>query len=196
MREIKFRAFKKETEIMYYPESTQEQFNHYLQTGSGGFWLYDKEGKLMCTSNWGDTLMQYTGLKDKNGVEIYEGDIIKRTQQIDGNFVSRKFDTYEVAYNSQIAGFEYKPIEDKQYKQYTVRPFGGEELEVIGNIHDVNPASGQAGINHMQDPNLAAAPVNQEAIQEQAAAGEAANNLESESQDKAMEAAEEGGTEG
>jgi hypothetical protein len=43
----KFRAYNKESKTMYYPESTQEEFNHYLQIGSGGFWLYDKDGKLL-----------------------------------------------------------------------------------------------------------------------------------------------------
>jgi hypothetical protein len=54
---------------------------------------------------------------------------------------------------------------------------------------DVNPASGQSGINYMFDPNNAqAAPANQEAIAEQAAAGEAAvAATEQEAQEQAME---------
>jgi uncharacterized phage protein (TIGR01671 family) len=141
MRDLKFRAYI-DGEMVILPFAALQYFDFegsyamsFVVDGYAGFWgheQYESATKEKCK---GAPIMQYIGLKDKNGVEIYDGDIIKRTQQIDGNFVSRIFDTYEVAYNSQIAGFEYKPIEDKQYKQYTVRPFGGEELEVIGNIH-------------------------------------------------------------
>jgi len=53
-------------------------------------------------------------------------------------------------------------------------------------VINVNPTSGQSGINHMVDPN-----------QPQAAEQQAENAQESASQDQAMEVnAEEGGTEG
>jgi hypothetical protein len=131
----------------------------------------------------------YIGLKDKAGKMIFEGDNLKRTQQIDGNFIDRLFERYEVAYNSSIAGFEYKPIDGKEYKQYTVRPFGGEEIEIIGNIHEVNQPTGGA-LNMNIDPNVKQA--------EQEAAAEVADT-ESEAQDQAMEAtqdSEEGTTQG
>jgi uncharacterized phage protein (TIGR01671 family) len=126
MRDLKFRAW--DSQNMFISPSLSDG-SQYL-----GSWF---EAHSILHSEFGkqNEIMQYTGLKDRNGNEIYEGDIIKRTQHIDGHFVDRIFETYEVSYNNEIAGFEYKPIENKHYKQYTVRPFGGEELEIIGNIH-------------------------------------------------------------
>jgi hypothetical protein len=57
-REIKFRAYAYASNKMFYPNS------------EGGWDLIN--GELNALPN--TFLMQYTGLKDKNGVEIYEGD--------------------------------------------------------------------------------------------------------------------------
>ena len=73
-REIKFRAWNKEDKIMVdlqkiTPLALNDMMNTQLnlQGRSGLFIPFFKELELM----------QYTGLKDRNGKEIYEGDIIK-----------------------------------------------------------------------------------------------------------------------
>lgn len=67
-REIKFRAWHEKRRIMLEYGSVMS-FHQFLITPDG--LVYDK-GVLQPI-----TLMQYTGLKDKNGREIYEGDIVK-----------------------------------------------------------------------------------------------------------------------
>ncbi len=71
---------------------------------------------------------QYTGLKDKNGKEIYEGDIM-RFDAID----------YEIYWSSEFSGWHNRRI-DKGERIYGSNSF--EEVtrfgSVIGNIHE-NP---------------------------------------------------------
>lgn len=81
-----------------------------------------------------DSVGQFIGLLDKNRKEIHEGDVLKQTEYIGGNFIETTYKWFCVEW--QGAGFSYMPLRVGSV-QYTVRPFT-ENIEVIGNIYD-NP---------------------------------------------------------
>lgn len=78
------------------------------------------------------TVGQYTGLCDKNGKKIFEGDIVEGAVH---SAWSHRIQRCVVAYGRD--GFECRHHADGLYSEYfTYRVMFSRSVEVIGNIHD------------------------------------------------------------
>jgi len=93
---------------------------------SNPFTLFDiQEGKIQFAST--TAVMQYTGLKDKNEKEIYEGDILSKqgnfSIRIEFNNGFRVMDTDNVRYNNKCI---YQHVFDFDFTGW----------EIIGNIYE------------------------------------------------------------
>ena len=98
---------------------------------------FDFEGYYIEENVIPSTIGQYTGLTDKNGKKIFEGDIIKykNTDGIKFNGVALTV-TGKVVYNEKNASFAISGKDEIGAKHYDYFPI--KNIEVIGNIHD-NP---------------------------------------------------------
>jgi len=133
-REIKFRAWHPLQKVMYFNHSVSVSIDgtvHYLDTD--GEWNCDIKGN---GEDVGIVLMQYTGLKDKNGKEIFDGDI---TCNFDSDRSPYFF--HEVVFENGCFGYYTK---ESGFHSFASNGYfgwvGGQsnEIEVIGNIYE-NP---------------------------------------------------------
>ncbi|PID16842.1 hypothetical protein CSV63_02845 [Sporosarcina sp. P34] len=131
MREIKFRAWlEKRKEMISWKRLLIEKTKR-----STCLWIPDKPYRGGMTAEYDYVLMQYTGLKDKNGVEIYEGDVIQffphkersSVKFVDGCFV------YYKRVPERFNMPDGKVREDMVINLLTDHKYGN-HCEVIGNI--------------------------------------------------------------
>ena len=124
MRVLKFRAWDKIDGLMYYniqdgiqfSDKSVYEFRQFLNKGKEDY------------HEWG--IMQFTGLKDKRGREIYEGDTVyatRRGEEFETKFAIIRWSDYlkcMVVYSKDTDIDDCLPI-GRFY-----------ELEVIGNIYE------------------------------------------------------------
>ena len=93
-----------------------------------------------------ETVGQFTGLTDKNGKKIFEGDIIKykNTDGIKFNGVALTV-IGKVVYNEKNASFAISGKDEIGAKHYDYFPI--KNIEIIGNIHD-NPELRKGGVDN------------------------------------------------
>ena len=135
MREILFRGKTEDgkwVEGVFIPDCLESMKN---QQVDGGFikryWLTGDHDKVQTETVEvvRETVGQFTGLLDKNGKKIFEGDIVEIYWH------NKKTMKAVVKFNERLRGFWcYR----SDIPTYSLGSWASAELEVIGNIHD-NP---------------------------------------------------------
>lgn len=121
MRELQFRAWDKSQKHMAY------QGDPDLETLSSFMFHFG-----------GDIVMQVIGIQDKDGYDVYEGDILKDTEfDEEGNDISGY---YPVVYDPKTCQFciDNSFKKDGSHLVNIVEYFGIDNIEVVGNIYQ-NP---------------------------------------------------------
>ena len=128
MREIKFRAWAEKKTKEYEWQVTYKGF----MTEPFDFQDFDGDYFIPDSIYIEDMkIMQFTGLKDKNGKEIYEGDILYF-----------KHNLYEITQTVRWGSADETEGEDKTCVGFVFPLVDIEKLEVIGNIYE-NPELGK-----------------------------------------------------
>lgn len=130
MREIKFRAWDNES----------KRFTNYALLDDKAMFFEKHLGTWKPSTNR-FTLMQYTGLKDKNGKEIYEGDILLSTASEN----EEDYKKWRVSYfdGGYIANYKHIPMDKRKRSINEIELLCNDNIafygfEILGNIYE-NP---------------------------------------------------------
>ncbi len=132
MRSIKFRAWDKKNRKMLHnlhPKSMQSSLYRCISSGFAA--MYDPQYE------WLDVeLMQFTGMKDKGGHEIYEGDIVEYTDICDLSYITTRGVINWIENRCQFMPQDIQ--KNTKGGHYVTHWDTTEGLVIIGNIHE-NP---------------------------------------------------------
>jgi uncharacterized phage protein (TIGR01671 family) len=151
-RKLKFRAWDETHKIMHH------NFQFIKSGDKGNDWIVFTSDKQKLTDKPHPLenpyfsqqlkIMQFTGLHDKNGKEIFEGDILNKKTTFENNMADRRFqsdteiqvgfdDGYFLDINTRVVLFE-RMIIISSYPQKTWTDY-----EIIGNLYEnyelINP---------------------------------------------------------
>jgi uncharacterized phage protein (TIGR01671 family) len=146
MRELKFRAW--DNKRFWYFDLLDWRMD------AGNLYPHDEPGAETIVLGECE-IMQYTGLHDKNGKEIYEGDIVSLANNMTADdslgflpngWIFDDDDKYAVVWGEKLGGWELNikgcdfenNVEDAKYLDHARSLLVDESTEIIGNIYE-NP---------------------------------------------------------
>jgi len=122
-REIKFRGYNYQYEKWFYGSLFIQKYDNDFTLSNLRTMIIDDRGYSVMVDN--DTIGQYTGLKDKNGVEVYEGDKVMFDYEW-----TEPDEIGIITWNKDVASFQIKGHIPSSSMKHLDR------MKVIGNVYE------------------------------------------------------------